>query len=114
MGGFLLRKTGAALVVLMLASVLVFAGVRAIPGDPATALGAENRDPAVISAVRGVGSALVGGEVDADTWHVHQDGAIVKRYIAYGHSVNGETRRYVERSHTYSTQTGKNIQVDHL
>ena len=52
MGGFLLRKTGAALVVLMLASVLVFAGVRAIPGDPATALGAENRDPAVISAVR--------------------------------------------------------------
>ena len=52
MGGFLLRKTGAALVVLTLASVLVFAGVRAIPGDPATALGAENRDPAVISAVR--------------------------------------------------------------
>ena len=52
MGGFLLRKTGAALVVLTLASVLVFAGVRAIPGDPATALGGENRDPAVISAVR--------------------------------------------------------------
>src|SRR5436190_449849 len=52
MGGFLLRKTGAALVVLLLASVLVFAGVRAIPGDPATALGGANRDPAVISAVR--------------------------------------------------------------
>jgi peptide/nickel transport system permease protein len=52
MGGFLLRKVGAALVVLMLASMLVFLGARAIPGDPAIALGAENRDPAVLAAVR--------------------------------------------------------------
>lgn len=52
MGGFLLRKVGAALIVLVLASMLVFAGVRAIPGDPALALGGENRDPAVLSAVR--------------------------------------------------------------
>lgn len=52
MGGFLLRKVGAALVVLVLASMLVFVGVRAIPGDPAIALGAENRDPDVIAAVR--------------------------------------------------------------
>ena len=52
MGGFLLRKVGAALIVLVLASMLVFAGVRAIPGDPAVALGAENRDPAVLQAIR--------------------------------------------------------------
>jgi peptide/nickel transport system permease protein len=52
MGGFLLRKVGAALIVLILASMLVFAGVRAIPGDPAVALGAENRDPAVMAAIR--------------------------------------------------------------
>jgi peptide/nickel transport system permease protein len=52
MGGFLLRKVGAALIVLILASMLVFAGVRAIPGDPALALGGENRDPAVLAAVR--------------------------------------------------------------
>jgi peptide/nickel transport system permease protein len=52
MGGFLVRKTGAALVVLVLASMLVFAGARAIPGDPAIALGAENRDPAVLAAIR--------------------------------------------------------------
>jgi peptide/nickel transport system permease protein len=38
--------------VLVLASMLVFVGVRAIPGDPAIALGAENRDPDVIAAVR--------------------------------------------------------------
>ena len=52
MGGFLLRKVGAALVVLVIASVLVFAGVRAIPGDPAIALGAEDRDPALIAQIR--------------------------------------------------------------
>src|SRR5213082_603607 len=52
MGGFLLRKAGAALIVLVLASMLVFAGVRAIPGDPALALGGENRDPAVLKAIR--------------------------------------------------------------
>src|SRR5262245_4420096 len=52
MGGFLLRKVGAALIVLVLASMLVFVGARAIPGDPAIALGAENRDPAVLAAIR--------------------------------------------------------------
>ncbi|HEY2372049.1 MAG TPA: ABC transporter permease [Gaiellaceae bacterium] len=52
MGGFLLRKVGAALVVLVIASMLVFAGVRAIPGDPAIALGAEDRDPALLAQIR--------------------------------------------------------------
>ena len=52
MGGFLIRRTGAAIVVLAVASMLVFLGVRAIPGDPAIALGAENRDPAVLAAIR--------------------------------------------------------------
>src|ERR1041384_5859052 len=52
MGGFLLRRLGAALIVLLLASMLVFLGIRALPGDPAIALGAENRDPAVMAAIR--------------------------------------------------------------
>jgi peptide/nickel transport system permease protein len=52
MGSFLLRRTGAALIVLFLTSLLVFAGVRALPGDPATALGAEENDPASLQAVR--------------------------------------------------------------
>jgi len=52
MGGFLLRKAGAALVVVFCSSVLVFAGVRALPGDPAVALSGENRDPAVLAAIR--------------------------------------------------------------
>lgn len=52
MGGFLLRKVGAALIVLLLASMLVFLGVRALPGDPALALGGEQRDPAVLAQIR--------------------------------------------------------------
>jgi peptide/nickel transport system permease protein len=52
MGGFLLRKAGAALVVVFCSSIVVFAGVRALPGDPAVALSGENRDPAVLAAVR--------------------------------------------------------------
>jgi peptide/nickel transport system permease protein len=51
-GGFLLRKVGAALVVLFISSILVFLGIRALPGDPATALAAESRDPAVLTAIR--------------------------------------------------------------
>ena len=35
---------------LLLASMLVFLGVRALPGDPALALGGEDRDPAVMAA----------------------------------------------------------------
>jgi peptide/nickel transport system permease protein len=52
MGGFLLRRTAAALIVLVLVSMLVFAGVRALPGDPALALAGENRDPAVLAEIR--------------------------------------------------------------
>ena len=52
MGVFILRKVGAALIVVFLASVLVFVGVRAIPGDPALAYAAEDRDPKVLAAVR--------------------------------------------------------------
>jgi peptide/nickel transport system permease protein len=49
---FVGRKVGAALIVVFLASVLVFAGVRAIPGDPALAYAAEDRNPAVLDAIR--------------------------------------------------------------
>ena len=52
MGAFILRKVGAALIVVFLASVLVFGGVRAIPGDPALAYAAEDRDPKVLADIR--------------------------------------------------------------
>jgi peptide/nickel transport system permease protein len=52
MTGFIARKLGAALIVVFLASILVFLGVRALPGDPALAYAAEDRNPEVLAAVR--------------------------------------------------------------
>ena len=49
---FVLRRVGAALVVTLIASVLVFLGVRALPGDPAVALAGENATPEVIAQIR--------------------------------------------------------------
>jgi peptide/nickel transport system permease protein len=52
MRSFILRRAGASAVVLLLASMLIFVGVRALPGDPALALAGENRDPAQLAATR--------------------------------------------------------------
>ncbi len=52
MRGFVLRKAGAALVVVFVASILVFAGVRAIPGDTADALAGPGATPAMLKAIR--------------------------------------------------------------
>jgi peptide/nickel transport system permease protein len=52
MGRYLLRRIGQSLVTLVLATMVVFAGVRALPGDPARALAGEENDPARIAAVR--------------------------------------------------------------
>jgi pyruvate,water dikinase len=53
------------------------AGV-AFGADPVTG----RRGVAVVSAVYGLGTALVSGECDADTYHVDRDGQIIQRTIA--------------------------------
>jgi peptide/nickel transport system permease protein len=52
MGAFLLRRAGQSLVTLFLATIVVFLGIRALPGDPALALAGEERDPAALAEVR--------------------------------------------------------------
>lgn len=52
MRAFILRRAGASLIVLLLSSMLIFIGVRALPGDPVLALAGENRDPAQLAATR--------------------------------------------------------------
>ena len=60
------------------------------------------------------GPALGGAQVKAwELWVVLRANGPVKRYIAYGHYTNGETKRYIERS-DYPPETGKNIRVGHL
>ncbi|MEN3284940.1 MAG: peptide/nickel transport system permease protein [Solirubrobacteraceae bacterium] len=52
MRGFFLRKAGAALIVVFLASIIVFAGTRALPGDPALVLAGEDRSPHALAEIR--------------------------------------------------------------
>jgi peptide/nickel transport system permease protein len=49
---YLLQRIGAALIALWLASVIVFAGVRAMPGDAALALAGEERSPEALAEIR--------------------------------------------------------------
>ena len=57
-----------------------------------------------------VGPALGGTQVKAwELWVVLRANGTVRRYIAYGHYVNGQTKRYIERSY-YPAETGKNVQ----
>ncbi|MET7992677.1 ABC transporter permease [Amycolatopsis sp. NPDC005232] len=52
MGRYLLHRLWQSALTLVLASIVVFIGVRALPGDPATAMAGEEADPAAIAAVR--------------------------------------------------------------
>ncbi len=49
---YLLNRAWQSLVTLFLATVVVFLGVRALPGDPALALAGEDRTPEVLAAIR--------------------------------------------------------------
>ena len=52
MGAYLLHRLWHSAVTLVLATVVVFVGMRALPGDPALALAGEERDPASLAAIR--------------------------------------------------------------
>jgi peptide/nickel transport system permease protein len=49
---YVLRKVGQALLTLFIASVVVFFGVRALPGDAATAMSSEGATPEVLAQIR--------------------------------------------------------------
>ncbi len=49
---YLFHRAWQSLLTLFLATVVVFLGVRALPGDPALALAGEDRSPAVLAAIR--------------------------------------------------------------
>src|SRR3954453_19051601 len=51
MRSFLLRRAGAALIVVLAASVVVFAGLQALPGNPALVLAGEDRSPPAVAEI---------------------------------------------------------------
>jgi peptide/nickel transport system permease protein len=52
MGRYLVRRALESLVALWIASIIVFIGVRSLPGDPAIAMSGEGRDPAANAVIR--------------------------------------------------------------
>jgi peptide/nickel transport system permease protein len=48
---FLLRRTGAAVIVVLAASIVVFAGLQALPGNPALVLAGEDRSPQAVAEI---------------------------------------------------------------
>jgi peptide/nickel transport system permease protein len=52
MRSYLLNRAWQSLVTLVLATLVVFLGVRALPGDPALALAGEDRTPEALAAIR--------------------------------------------------------------
>jgi peptide/nickel transport system permease protein len=52
MRAYVLRRAGQSLVTLLVVTVVVFIGIRALPGDPALALAGEERDPVALAQVR--------------------------------------------------------------
>jgi peptide/nickel transport system permease protein len=50
--GYLLNRAWQSVLTLLLATVVVFLGVRALPGDPALALAGEDRTPETLKAIR--------------------------------------------------------------
>jgi peptide/nickel transport system permease protein len=49
---YVLRRVGISLLTLFIATVVVFVGVRALPGDPAVAMSAESASPRALQAIR--------------------------------------------------------------
>ncbi|GAB0101548.1 ABC transporter permease [Nocardia sp. JMUB6875] len=52
MARFVFHRVWQSAVTLLLVSLVVFAGVRALPGDPATTMAGDQADPATVAAVR--------------------------------------------------------------
>ena len=52
MRAYLLRRIGISVLTLWIATVVVFLGIRALPGDPAVALSAEATSPSALNAIR--------------------------------------------------------------
>jgi peptide/nickel transport system permease protein len=52
MGRYLLRRLAESVITLFLASIVVFLGIRALPGDPARTLAGEESDPVAVAEVR--------------------------------------------------------------
>ncbi|MGW4794138.1 ABC transporter permease, partial [Nonomuraea sp. NPDC004297] len=94
---YLTAKAGQSLLTIFLASVVVFLGVRALPGDPAVTLAGDNPDPAVVAALR--------AELGLDEPLIIQYGTYVSR------ALTGDFGQSISSGQPVATMLGQSLPV---
>ncbi|MEU6478176.1 ABC transporter permease [Streptomyces sp. NPDC047017] len=87
MRGHLLRRLPSALLILFIASLLIFAVLRLVPGDPATSLAGPDAGPATVAAIRdrlGLGDPLA-------LQYVHWIGGLLTGDLGPSYAIGGQT-----------------------
>lgn len=94
---YALRKLGISLLTLVIASMVVFVGVRALPGDTAQAMSAETSDPKVLAAIR---------------LEYGLDKPVPVQYVEWiGHALRGDLGRSAQTGLSVSAVLGQRIPV---
>ncbi len=86
MRGFLYRRLPSALLVLLLASFLIFLILRLIPGDPATSLAGPDAGPEAVAAVR----ARLGLDQPLPGQYLHWLGDLLTGNLGPSYSIGGQ------------------------
>ncbi|MER7191392.1 ABC transporter permease [Streptomyces flaveolus] len=87
MGVHLLRRLPSALLVLLVASVLIFAILRLVPGDPATSLAGPDAGPETVAAIRD----SLGLDDPLALQYVHWIGGLVTGDLGPSYAIGGQT-----------------------
>ncbi|MFC0110087.1 hypothetical protein [Kibdelosporangium aridum] len=116
MARYLFHRLWQSALTLVLASIIVFIGVRALPGDPALAMAGEEADPATVAAVRaelGLDESLVSqyfkfagntlsGDFGESVRDRHPGQRAARRYLAGDHPA-----RDLRDAHRDAARTGR-------
>ncbi|MEV0008234.1 ABC transporter permease [Streptomyces sp. NPDC051840] len=87
MRGYLLRRIPSAVLVLVIASFLVFTLLRLVPGDPATTLAGPDADAATVAAIR----ERLGLDAPLLTQYVHWIGSLATGDLGPSYAIGGQT-----------------------
>lgn len=84
---YLIRRVPSALLVLLLASFLVFTVLRLVPGDPATTLAGPDADAATVAAIRD----RLGLDAPLLTQYLHWLGSLLTGDLGPSYAIGGQT-----------------------
>lgn len=87
MRGYLLRRLPSALLVLLVASFLIFTILRLVPGDPASTLAGPDADASTVAAIR----ERLGLDAPLLTQYAHWIGSLVTGDLGPSYAIGGQT-----------------------